>query len=65
MGVWLLVVTLWLATQGKIEVKPVLATEPVSDDPDDPAIWVNPRDPAQSLIIATNKVAAPRGALYV
>jgi 3-phytase len=65
MSVWVLVLSLWLAMQGKIEVKPALATEPVSDDPDDPAIWVNPRDPAQSLIIATNKVAAPRGALYV
>ncbi|MGB9604465.1 MAG: phytase [Bryobacteraceae bacterium] len=54
MGVWLLLLTLWMATQGKIEVKPVLATEPVSDDPDDPAVWVNPRDPAQSLIVATN-----------
>jgi 3-phytase len=65
MSVWVFVLSLWLVMQGRIEVKPVLATEPVSDDPDDPAIWVNPRDPAQSLIIATNKVAAPRGALYV
>lgn len=65
MGVWLLALVMWVAAQGRIEVRPALATEPVSDDPDDPAIWVNPRDSAQSLIVATNKVAAPRGALYV
>jgi len=41
------------------------STEPVSDDPDDPAIWIHPRDPALSLIIATNKVELPNGALYV
>src|SRR5262245_33965112 len=45
--------------------QPVLATQPVSDDPDDPAIWIDPKDPAQSLIIGTNKVAAPNGALVV
>lgn len=65
MGAWAFILALWLATQAKIEVKPALATEPVSDDPDDPAIWVNPGDSARSLIVATNKVAAPRGALYV
>lgn len=47
-------------------IHPVLATEPVSKDPDDPAIWVNPRDPAQSLVIGTNKIkASDGGALYV
>lgn len=47
-------------------VKPALATEPVSQDPDDPAIWINERNPAQSVIIGTNKIdAAKGGALYV
>ncbi|MCX7967608.1 MAG: phytase [Armatimonadetes bacterium] len=41
--------------------KPVTQTAPVAGDADDPAIWVNPRDPLRSLIIATDK----GGALYV
>lgn len=39
-------------------VRPTVETEPVpdyGDAADDPAIWVDPRDPARSLIIATNK----------
>ncbi len=47
------------------DIRPVVATDPVTDDPDDPAIWVNASDPARSLILGTNKVAAPRGALVV
>src|SRR5262245_17524666 len=43
----------------------VLGTQPVSDDPDDPAIWIDRNDPAQSLIIGTNKVAAPNGAVVL
>ncbi|MBC8140694.1 MAG: phytase, partial [Armatimonadetes bacterium] len=47
-------------------VKPVRATASVSQDPDDPAIWVNLRSPAQSVIIGTNKIEASEGgALYV
>ena len=47
-------------------IKPALATQAVSEDPDDPAIWVNRRNPARSLIIGTNKIdAAKGGALYV
>ena len=34
---------------------PVLATEKVAHDSDDPAIWINPTDSAQSLIIGTDK----------
>ena len=45
------------------EVKPVIITEPVKYDTDDPAIWVNPADPAKSLVIGTDKDAD--GALYV
>ncbi|KRB52891.1 MAG: phytase [Pseudomonadota bacterium] len=39
-------------------VKPSVETQPVANDgdaADDPAIWVNPIDPAASLIIGTNK----------
>jgi len=48
-----------------VDVRPALATAAVSDDPDDPAIWVHPTDPARSLIAGTNKVAAPAGALVI
>lgn len=34
---------------------PVVITEKVNYDTDDPAIWINPSDPAQSLVIATDK----------
>jgi 3-phytase len=44
---------------------PVLETAPVANDADDPAIWINREDPARSLVLGTNKVAAPDGALYV
>jgi len=46
-------------------IRPVVSSEPVADDPDDPAIWINPADPARSLILGTNKVPAPQGALVV
>ncbi|MGH7463252.1 MAG: phytase, partial [Longimicrobiales bacterium] len=45
--------------------KPALATEPVPNDPDDPAIWIHPTNPVLSVVICTNKVAAPAGALVV
>lgn len=48
-----------------LQWKAVVATETVPNDPDDPAIWVHPSDASQSLIIATNKVAAPQGAVIV
>jgi len=41
-------------------VRPVLVTEPVAGDSDDPAIWIHPTDPAQSLILGTDK----SGGLY-
>lgn len=46
-----------------LDVKPVGFTDPVSKDADDPAIWVNPKDPAKSVIYGTNKTKAPDGAL--
>jgi 3-phytase len=36
-------------------IKPVLITERVPKDSDDPAIWINKSNPAQSLIIGTDK----------
>lgn len=44
-------------------VKPVYVTDPVLHDTDDPAIWINPADPAKSLIVGTDKDSI--GALYV
>lgn len=44
-------------------IQPAIITEAVQFDSDDPAIWVNPADPAQSLVIGTDKSAD--GALYV
>jgi len=48
-----------------VDVRAAAATEQVAQDPDDPAIWVNPANPAGSLILGTNKVPAPAGALVV
>jgi len=42
-------------------IAPVLITEPTAVDTDDPAIWINPEDPAKSLILGTDK----GGAVYV
>lgn len=44
---------------------PAVATDPVGEDPDDPAIWVHPTQPELSLVIATNKASAPGGAIVV
>lgn len=52
-------------TPQAIGVRPVRATDAVPFDPDDPAIWINARDPSRSLIVGTVKVAAPDGALAV
>ncbi|MDX2181650.1 MAG: phytase [Bryobacteraceae bacterium] len=55
----------FLMAQSIVEVTPIRGTDPVSNDPDDPAIWVNRANPSASLILGTNKVAAPGGALVV
>ncbi|MBN8822988.1 MULTISPECIES: phytase [unclassified Spirosoma] len=44
-------------------VKPVIITDTVRHDTDDPAIWINPADHAKSLIIGTDK--DQDGGLYV
>jgi 3-phytase len=51
--------------EGVAEVAAAVATEPVPEDPDDPAIWIHSSDPARSLILGTNKTPAPGGALVV
>jgi len=43
---------------------PTRSTAPVAHDPDDPAVWVNARQPERSLILGTDKIAG-RGGLYV
>jgi 3-phytase len=53
------------AAEGPAAVRPVRATEPVSQDADDPAIWIHPSDPARSLILGTDKAGAPGGGLFV
>ena len=44
-------------------IKPVVVTEPVQFDTDDPAIWINVADTAKSLIVGTDK--DENGGLYV
>jgi len=44
------------------EIKPDIITEHVKYDTDDPAIWVNPQDPSQSIIFGTDKESD--GAIY-
>jgi 3-phytase len=50
-----------LTTGGRQAIAPVLVTEPVGKDSDDPAIWLDPDDTSQSLILGTDKA----GAIYV
>jgi 3-phytase len=44
-------------------LKPAVVTEATQFDTDDPAIWLNPTDPAKSLIVGTDKDT--NGGLYV
>jgi len=54
----------WFVVQpAQAQLQPVLVTETVRYDTDDPAIWINPADPAASLIVGTDKNVD--GALYV
>jgi 3-phytase len=51
------------AVQAAEAVSPRIVSQPVRHDSDDPAIWVNPQDPAASLVLGTDKNVD--GALYV
>lgn len=44
-------------------IKPQVVTQPTPHDTDDPAIWVHPTTPSESLIIGTDKEVG--GGLYV
>ena len=44
-------------------IKPIVITDSVKHDTDDPAIWINPQNPSKSLIIGTDK--NQDGALFV
>ena len=60
----LLIIIASCEKQAKINViKPAIITEKAAHDTDDPAIWINPKDPSKSLIIGTDK--DDDGALYV
>jgi 3-phytase len=48
-----------------IVVNPKMSTSAVTDDADDPAIWVHPTDPSKSLIVGTDKGNLPNGGLFV
>lgn len=45
-------------------VQPALVTEKTLNDTDDPAIWINPKDPAKSLVLGTDK-GDTTGGIYV
>jgi 3-phytase len=49
------------STAGSGALTPVVVTEKTAVDTDDPAIWINPDDPAKSLIVGTDK----GGSIYV
>jgi len=65
MRILLIILTVFLSTFSLKEIRPAIETASDTGDTDDPAIWVNPRDRAQSLIIGTIKEPAPNGALAV
>jgi len=52
-----------LAPVSKKALKPTVITQQTPNDTDDPAIWVNKKNPAKSLIIGTDK-EAQNGGLY-
>jgi 3-phytase len=62
---WALAVAAALACAASAPpVRPVGQTAAVPHDPDDPAIWIHPTDPAGSLILGTDKIEKT-GGLYV
>jgi len=65
---WIWATVLLLVSQSSVapvQVQPVFATEPVGEDADDPAVWVNRKEPEKSLLFGTNKTKAPNGSLVV
>lgn len=52
-----------LAPIRKDAIKPIIVTEALPHDTDDPAIWIDPNDATKSLIIGTDKDSD--GGLYV
>jgi 3-phytase len=51
------------AVAADVPVRPRVITEPTKHDTDDPAIWINRANPAESLVLGTDKDLD--GALYV
>jgi len=50
----------------KDAIRPIVVTERVKSDSDDPAIWINRKDPSKSLIIGTDKGGdSGMGGLYI
>ncbi|MCV9388818.1 phytase [Reichenbachiella ulvae] len=53
-------------TQSEItRIQPKYVTDSVNYDSDDPAIWIHPSDPAQSLILGTDKGDDGQGGVFV
>jgi len=67
LGTLLLTTVLTIACSDSVErVQPVLISEAVPHDTDDPAIWIHPTDPSLSLILGTDKGGdTDQGGLYV
>src|SRR6476620_8858436 len=65
MRILLIILTVFRSTFSLKEIRPAIETASDTGDTDDPAIWINPRSPAQRLIIGTIKEPAPNGALAV
>jgi 3-phytase len=59
----LLILSQIVSAQHNTAIQPVLVTEKVSHDSDDPAIWIHPNNPEKSLILGTDKDCL--GALFV
>jgi 3-phytase len=53
-----------VAAAADTPIQPLVVTEPVFFDSDDPAIWINRKDPSKSLVLGTCK-HAENGGLYV
>lgn len=46
-------------------IQPTIRTQSVTNDSDDPSVWVHPTDRSKSLVIGTNKHKSPTGAIVV